>query len=104
MKGTSSIMSETVMAVFILNREDDMKGNGRTIKWVVLVNFTFKMAISLTKDIGKIISTMDREEFTMKILAILMGNRIIKIYLNLEVDGNTMMVNLKTIWSMGKGM
>ena len=81
-KGINITSKEMVMESCTLLVVEDMKGNGRMIKCMGLVNFIMKIIPFLMKDIGKMMSLMGKEESTILNLSNSNRNSITKISLN----------------------
>jgi hypothetical protein len=101
-KAINLMMRETAMVACTLKMEDTMKANGKTIKCMVLVSCTMKMVKLLTRDIGKMINSMAKEESTTQSQFPSRDSSTTKTSLSLEIDGFTTKVNSKAIQSMVK--
>jgi hypothetical protein len=99
-KVINGIISEMVMEVYTLNREDIIKENGKMIRCKDLGDSIIRMERLLMRDIGKMMNLMDRGEYIMLNQSISRSNLIIRIFLSWVTDGSIMKVSLKMIQSM----
>jgi hypothetical protein len=103
-KVINGIISETVMEVYILNREDIIKENGKMIRCKDLVDSIIRMERLLMRDIGRMINLMGRGEYIMLSQSISRSNLIIRIFLSWVTDGSIMKASLKMIQSMERAI
>jgi hypothetical protein len=101
-KATSQKAKEMATAPYTSKTEGTTRESGSKIKCMASANFITRMERLLMKAIGKTMSSMDREEFTIWNLLTSTRTSTTRIFLNWAASGYTMMASSRTTQSMAK--